>query len=161
MITERVRGNHEDEIRQSTALRRDMNHCIPVVKTHGEMRRLPAGTLWAILDTDTEKGVERVLFKISADRHFVAATAKLGANVYIGCDTIISDSAIIGDDVHIGSGVFIGPEVQLSNKCTVQSRAIVGNGSRIGLSACIGKGAIVRVNQRVPGGKNIPENSLV
>ena len=86
---------------------------------------------------------------------YVAASARVGDDVYVGARTAIQADAVIGDHVFVGSGVTIGhdcviePYACLRQASSVGGHVVVGRGATIGLGASvihelvIGPGAFV------------------
>jgi len=48
---------------------------------------------------------------------YIAATAKLGEQVFVGAFTYISDNVIIGNNVKLYPGVYLGDNVQIGDNC--------------------------------------------
>jgi UDP-3-O-[3-hydroxymyristoyl] glucosamine N-acyltransferase len=78
------------------------------------------------------------------DRACVAASAHLGAGVYVGPGATVGDGAEIADDAQIGAGCYVGrdasvgagslmyPNSTIYHECVVGDRAIIHSGAVIG-----------------------------
>lgn len=110
----------------------------------GTLLRVPdAYSAFATLLTKYQEIVAQQLTGIQQPS-YIAATAKLGENVYVGAFAYIGDNAVIGDGVkiypntYIGNSVSIGnhsvvhPSVTIYHHCKVGSHVIIHAGTTIG-----------------------------
>lgn len=76
--------------------------------------------------------------------HFIADTAKIGANEYIGAFAYVGENVIIGENVKIYPNVYIGDNVTIGDNTTlfagvkVYSETIIGQNCKIHSGAIIG-----------------------
>lgn len=74
----------------------------------------------------------------------IAASAKLGANVYVGAFAVIGENAQVGDNAKIHSQVYVGDGVKIGSDCVIypgvkiMDDCIIGNGCILQPGAIIG-----------------------
>ncbi len=76
---------------------------------------------------------------------YVAATAKLGDNVFVGAFTYIGDQVVIGNNVKLFPGVFIGNNVKIGDN------SMIHPGVKIYFDCSVGKNVIIHAGTVIGG----------
>lgn len=74
---------------------------------------------------------------------FVAASARIGARVFVGAFVCIGENSFVGDDTQIHHGATIGDNVSIGSNCTVYSRVCVADNVSIGDAVILHSGAVI------------------
>ncbi len=88
-----------------------------------------------IISGGTKTGIEQP--------SFVAATAKIGKDVYIGAFAYVGDNAVIGDGVKIYPGCYIGNNVVLGDNTKIYSGVRIYDECRLGNRVIVHSGTVV------------------
>lgn len=77
------------------------------------------------------------------DNSYVAASAKLGENIYVAAFAYISDDVVVGNDVKIYPHVFLGNNVKIGNNVTIHSGVKIYHDCVIGNNVTIHSGVVL------------------
>jgi len=96
----------------------------------------------------------------------IAATAKIGKDVYIGPFAVIGEGAVIGDGCQIFPHVVIGEHVQVGNGCLFYANVTIYHDCRIGNHVTIHAGTVIGADgfgfaPNVEGYEKIPQIGIV
>ncbi len=96
----------------------------------------------------------------------IAATAKIGKDVYIGPFAVIGEGTVIGDGCQIFPHVVIGEHVQVGNGCLFYANVTIYHDCRIGNHVTIHAGTVIGADgfgfaPNVEGYEKIPQIGIV
>ena len=73
----------------------------------------------------------------------IAASAKIGQNVYIGAFAVIGEGAVVGDGTQIYPHTVIGDSVKLGQNCLIYPNVTIYQGCQIGSNVTIHAGSVI------------------
>jgi UDP-3-O-[3-hydroxymyristoyl] glucosamine N-acyltransferase len=73
----------------------------------------------------------------------LAASAKVGGDVFIGAYAFISERTVVGERTQIHSGVRIGEDVAIGSDCVIHPNVVVYDGARLGDRVILHAGAVI------------------
>ncbi len=73
----------------------------------------------------------------------VAASAKIGENVYIGPNTVIDENAEIGSHTSVGSGTYVGQESRIGAYCQIAPNVTIMHRCQLGNKVILHPGVVI------------------
>jgi UDP-3-O-[3-hydroxymyristoyl] glucosamine N-acyltransferase len=73
----------------------------------------------------------------------IAASAKIGKDVFIGAFACVGENSFVGDGTQIRAGAKIGDRVEIGANCTIHPNVFIEDDSKIGARVILHAGAII------------------
>ena len=73
----------------------------------------------------------------------IAATARIGADVFIGAFTCVGDNSRVGDGTHLRAGAKIGDNVTVGKNCVLHPNVFIEDGCTIGNNVVLHAGVVI------------------